>query len=149
MPSRPRQSAADPVLLAFSSDPMSVRRALRALAKAALLRTLSPPDRGTVELVLGEVLNNIVEHAYARAPGPISLHLAPAAGGIACHVADHGLAMLGDRAPDGVLPAGLDGPPAGLPEGGFGWFLIRSLTRDLGYERKDGQNHLRFTLPIG
>jgi serine/threonine-protein kinase RsbW len=31
-----------------------------------------------------------------------------------------------------------------LPEGGFGWFLIRAMTSDLVYHRTGGQNCVRF-----
>jgi len=48
------------------------------------------------------------------------------------------------------LPAGkLTGPAAcrmDLPEGGFGWFLIRHLTRDLCHQRVGGTNYLEFAL---
>jgi serine/threonine-protein kinase RsbW len=35
-----------------------------------------------------------------------------------------------------------------LPEGGFGWFLIRELTKDLQYVRHEDQNRLTFSIPI-
>jgi serine/threonine-protein kinase RsbW len=35
---------------------------------------------------------------------------------------------------------------ATLPEGGFGWFLIRTLSRDLDYRREGGRNLLSFRL---
>ena len=35
-----------------------------------------------------------------------------------------------------------------LPEGGFGWHLIHSLTNDLTYLRTGGCNRLRFLLPL-
>ena len=38
--------------------------------------------------------------------------------------------------------------PQDLPEGGFGWFLIRSLTRDLTYLREDGYNMLCFCVDV-
>lgn len=132
----------------IEGDLMSVRQGLLALAEAVPLRQLSDADRGSAELVLGEALNNIVEHAYAEGPGPIELWLDAGADGLAFTITDRGLAMPGAVAPEGRLPAGLDGPLADLPEGGFGWFLIRSLTRDLRYERSDGLNRLRFILPL-
>jgi hypothetical protein len=48
--------------------------------------------------------------------------------------------------PGGCLPAGqavnLSLPVDALPEGGFGWFLIRSLTSGIDYRRQDGLNRL-------
>jgi serine/threonine-protein kinase RsbW len=78
-----------------------------------------------VELVLAEVLNNVAEHAYAGGSGPVEVGLAPRPCGIACRIVDSGLAM-----PNGQLPRGTchRSTPGDLPEGGFGWHLIRSLT---------------------
>ena len=64
-------------------------------------------------------------------------------------IVDEGLVM-----PDGQLPKGrrLGGPGVALedlPEGGFGWHLIRSLCADLTYSRVDRQNRLAFILPKG
>ena len=36
-----------------------------------------------------------------------------------------------------------------LPEGGFGWFLIRELTHDLTYRRDGSRNHLSFRMVLG
>lgn len=151
MLSRPDPTAGPegPLTLSFPGDTRSVRRALRRVISAAPLRTLSDADRGTTELVLAEVLNNIVEHAYADGSGQIGLSLGLSAAGLAVRITDSGHAMPGGAVPAGLLPADTDGPAATLPEGGFGWFLIKSLTRDLCYDRKDGQNHLSFTLPLG
>lgn len=135
--------------LVIAGDQMSVRAGLISLAATAPLCDLSMDERGTAELVLGEVLNNIVEHAYPSVPGPIDLWLARTGAGLACKVADRGLAMRDGRAPVGALPAGIDGALEDLPEGGFGWYLIRTLTEHLKYERVQGQNHLTFTIPSG
>jgi serine/threonine-protein kinase RsbW len=67
--------------------------------------------------------------------------------GLACLIVDSGVSL-----PDGVIPAGLlpgmaDVALEDLPEGGFGWYLIRSLTRDLAYTRDQGVNRLSFILP--
>ncbi|MDP3648183.1 MAG: ATP-binding protein [Tabrizicola sp.] len=138
-----------PLTLAFPGDARSVRRALRHVIAAAPLCTLSDADRGTTELVLAEVLNNIVEHAYVGCTGRITLSLDLCASGLAVRITDDGLAMPGGAVPSGLLPTNPAAPAATLPEGGFGWFLIKSLTRDLAYHRKEGRNHLSFTLPIG
>jgi serine/threonine-protein kinase RsbW len=150
MPTGPEIDAANGTAhLVIAGDPMSVRQGLLSLSATVPLCLMSADDRGTAELVLGEVLNNIVEHAYPHAPGLIELMLARTDAGLICQIIDSGLAMQGGKAPVGNLPAAKDGPLADLPEGGFGWFLIRSLTKDLRYERKDRQNHLRFTLASG
>jgi serine/threonine-protein kinase RsbW len=132
--------------LVFTADPAAVRAALASLIAASPVHDLPEEDRGTVELVLAEVLNNVAEHAYAGGSGPVEVGLCATPLGIACRIIDRGLAM-----PDGQLPEGSLPPvaPDDLPEGGFGWHLIRSLTADLSYARSAGQNRLSFLIPLG
>ena len=131
------------LLLRLASDPQAVRNGLRDLLASQPLRDLDEDLRGSVEIVLAEVLNNIVEHAYAGSAGQIEVTLVPGPSMLWIEVADSGCAM-----PSETLPAG---DPAevtldDLPEGGFGWFLIRSLTQDLVYTRKAGRNTLCFRM---
>lgn len=130
--------------ISIVADARAVRTALEVLMRAPALAGLAPDARGTVELVLAEVLNNVVEHAYARYPGEIAVTLTLAADHLHCAVTDSGLPMPDDRLPQGD-PPGLGGD---LPEGGFGWNLIRTLTTHLSYCRRGGRNHLEFVLPV-
>ena len=59
---------------------------------------------------------------------------------------DSGLPMPGGELPAGRLAEATD--IQDLPEGGFGWFLIRSLTQDLAYQRVDGLNILSFCIAV-
>jgi serine/threonine-protein kinase RsbW len=141
--------AADPALrLVFTADPVSVRGGLAQLLSSGPVQALGEADRATVELVLAEVLNNVAEHAYAGGSGPVEVALAATPQGIACKVIDRGLAMPQDQPPEGLLPPVGTNPPDDLPEGGFGWFLIRSLTADLTYARSAGRNRLSFVIPL-
>lgn len=126
------------------ADPMAVREGLRALFDTLLLRSLAEDDRGTAEIVLAEALNNIVEHAYARHTGVIEITLLLRQNALLFRIVDSGLPMPGERLPVGQL-APLD-QLDDLPEGGFGWFLIRTLSHDLDYRRVDGRNLLSFRL---
>jgi serine/threonine-protein kinase RsbW len=135
------------VIIAHLSIPAtfpSVRAALAALMDGPVLDAVPEGDRGAVEIVLAEAMNNIVEHAYAEASGEITLTLWQAGGEVACRITDRGASM-----PQETLPAGLlaeADAPADLAEGGFGWFLIRSLSRDLRYARYGTLNELTFVL---
>lgn len=133
--------------LLIPAEPIAVREGLQALFATSLLRALPDDERSTAEIVLAEVLNNIVEHAYAKFGGDIEITMNRAASELVCRVVDTGLPL-----PDGVLPPGvlkpLD-PEAELPEGGFGWFLIRTLSRDLEYLRDGTYNRLSFRLDAG
>ena len=95
-----------------------------------------------LRLCLAEALNNVVEHAYSGAEGkPIyaQVQITPQA----CNVTliDEGAAMPGGQLPDGTNSFEPD-DLANLPEGGFGWMLIRSEMDDVTYERREGCNVL-------
>lgn len=122
-----------------------VRAFLCLMTQGPLARSLPDSQRASLEIVLAEVLNNIVEHAYATTPGKICISLSKAPDGIRCEIRDCGFPMPGLQLPLGQLKDMQD--IADLPEGGFGWFLIRSQTKDLIYARQNDENHLSFLLP--
>lgn len=128
------------------ADALAVRVGLECLFAQEPLRCLSDDHRSTAEIVLAEVLNNIVEHAYAAQKGAIEIALDLDEDGLHCTILDSGAAMPDHRLPEGK-PHDL-GHTDDLPEGGFGWFLIRSLAQDLQYVRMRSQNYLRFRLPV-
>ena len=130
----------------IAADPLSVRVGLQALFESFPLNGLDADLRGTVEIVLAEALNNIVEHAYADFQGEIDLKIEQIGQHLHCTLRDQGLPMPNQTLPNGTLPAfdtGLD-----APEGGFGWYLIRALATDLHYRRDGATNLLQFTLDI-
>ena len=107
---------------------------------------LDEDDIGTVELVLAEVLNNVAEHAYGSDGGPVALRLDLPGDSVVCEVLDQGRPMPLGRVPDAGLPS--IAPPDHLPEGGFGWHIVRCLVSDLGYERGTDGNRLRLRVPL-
>lgn len=133
--------------LTFGADHLAVRRALREVLQGLEPVCLTSEQRDALELILAEVLNNVVEHAYAEAVGLIDLRISSLDRALWCEISDRGTMM-----PRGALPAGasarVDVPVLDLPEGGFGWFLIRTLTRDLHYRRDGDTNRLSFSLDL-
>lgn len=129
------------VRLSFPASPWEVRLALQEMLDRLALSELDPDLPGTLEIVMAEVLNNVVEHAYRERQGMIDLEVIAEEDGLRCRVIDFGVALAGAKLPDGRLPAP---DPAGLPEGGFGWFLITSLACDIAYIREGGANSLSF-----
>lgn len=130
--------------LTIPGDALAVRTGLHALFETLLLRGLTADDRGAAEIVLAEALNNIVEHAYSTTHGEIDITLQLRQSELICTIIDSGKPM-----PDNALPEGNPasiGAVEDLPEGGFGWHLIRTLSKDLHYQRKDGRNQLSFRL---
>jgi serine/threonine-protein kinase RsbW len=131
----------DATHIVIPSDPVAVRLGLRDLFDSLLLRQLNDENRGKAEIVLAEALNNIVEHAYAGGDGQIELTIRLNGQGLNFRIVDHGAPM-----PNNALPSGSLGDPSDLPEGGFGWYLIRTLSEDLSYHRFEGHNQLTFRL---
>lgn len=148
--------------LRFDSRHEAVREALLAV-RARLERAMAghsgavpppedhpdPPgarhvDPDTVELVLAEVLTNVVRHACQDRPGhDIDLVLRHRTGGLLVLIRDDGVPMPGGTPPEGRAQA-----PDDLPEGGFGWGLIRMLTRDIRYRHRHGRNRIGFVIPF-
>jgi serine/threonine-protein kinase RsbW len=134
--------------LLFPASEMAVRRALSTAVSAAEAMGVGEDASGLVELVLAEVLNNIVEHAFAdRGYGIVELEAWRAGGALSVRIRDDGLPM-----PDGDAPVGgrhdLTVETPDLPEGGFGWGIIRDLTRDLRYRREGTRNELSFVIDL-
>lgn len=131
------------------SGQMAVRTALGQLLDGLKPLSLDVEEAGTVELVMAEALNNIVEHAYPedQGAGPIDITCAHASDGLHLTVVDSGRAM-----PDGQTPVGgavdIDVDFCDMPEGGFGWFLIKDLAKDVTYRRQDTENLLQLRLAV-
>ncbi len=124
----------------------AVSSGLQKMFTCNLLARLTNDSRGTVEILLAEILNNVVEHAYARYPGQIQISITPGDGYLFIRMVDQGLPMPSGDAPGGKLNTLAEFQD--LPEGGFGWFLIRSLSQDLIYLRDGDQNVLSFCVDV-
>lgn len=118
----------------------------------------SDPDAvDALRLGLAEALNNIVAHAYGGAPGrPIHAELRATPDGCEVLLTDEGTPMPDGRAPETgpetAPETGIDfgsGDLATLPEGGFGWPLIRAQVDAFDYRRQDGRNLLRLAKRLG
>ncbi|TDK46235.1 ATP-binding protein [Antarcticimicrobium luteum] len=126
----------------FDATQLAARDGITAVM--AQLRAQGLPDRaaGDVELALAEVVNNVVEHGYAGAPGgEVRVDADLTGARLELRVVDTGRPLPGGHLPP-CRTVDLDRPPAELPEGGFGWGLIYSLTDTLRYDRKGVCNTL-------
>ncbi len=135
------------ILVHFRAEGSEVRRVLRRVV-ARFARQLTSADAGTLELTLAEVLNNIVEHAYANLPpGQVCLSLHRVDAALACRIEDKGHPMPDLELPKGEMPDVASDIMA-LAEGGWGWGLIRAMTEQLFYERVEDTNRLSFLVPL-
>ena len=128
------------------ANPLAVRHSLASMFAQEPLSCISDDMRSTAEIVIAEALNNIVEHAYADQSGMIVVSLNLGEDGLECAFTDQGAPMPNNSLPQGKLHDLND--MEDLPEGGFGWYLIRALAQDLQYSRTCEQNFLRFRLPV-
>lgn len=134
--------------LSFTATPLAVRRGLVAFETYLAGLPIAPERRDSICIVLAEALNNITEHAYPDATGPIWLRAQVKGHQFMATLRDRGAAL-----PAGLLPQPGPNPgpnpghsapnPADLPEGGFGWHLIRSLADGLDHARFAQWNELR------
>ncbi len=121
------------------------------LCVRALASTVLPAARAAeAELCVVEAVNNAIEHAYANQPGHqvgITLLASPTEGlaVTVCHS--------GPPPPTALLSPSLDLPPLSdladlsleaLPEGGFGYALLRDLAEGLSITVLDGLCSLSF-----
>ncbi len=130
------------------SGPFAVRAALIEIAGKLDGAGLPPEIAASAQIVLAEVLNNVVEHAYGfRDGGVIMLHIWVAEDALWCETNDHGAALPEGRLPDGTFPQIDPQDACNLPEGGFGWALVRELADEITYDRVARTNRLHFRIP--
>lgn len=134
-----------PILLrtGLVSTESAVRDTLATCVDALHRAGACDEEKMAFEIALAEALNNIVEHAYAGNPdGWVDIALWRCPDETLVELRDAG-APLPDGPPNGNMPmvAGVTEPDE-LPEGGFGWAMIRVLTRNVQYFRAGDQNIL-------
>lgn len=124
-----------------------VRDGLRYIKQKLQHARLAPIDISCAEIVIAEVLNNVVKHAQeSMSDGWFDIQCAKTTDGLHVICKDNGSAMPGGTPPGETMPP--VGPKkSDLPEGGWGWSLVRTLTQDLAYVRVEGTNLVSFKLP--
>ncbi|MEE9426503.1 MAG: ATP-binding protein [Paracoccaceae bacterium] len=133
----------------FSSDPLSAARVTEELIGTISNWCVTTGSLANIEIVVTEVINNIIEHAYLEDPDqPIEISAKAGSESVQFDLIDCGKCMPESQIPNG-RQMDLTGAVCDLPEGGFGWHLIRSLAQNLNYTRDSGKNHLTFSVTIG
>lgn len=120
---------------------MDVRATMMRIEQFMQAHGASPELTSTLNLVLTEAMTNIARYAYPHDEGVIQCHLLLTDAFVRCCLHDQGIEF--DPSARPCHPP----DPANMPEGGFGIFLIRSLTQDLTHRYENGINTLRFAMP--
>ncbi|WP_193222005.1 ATP-binding protein [Amylibacter sp. SFDW26] len=94
-----------------------------------------------VQIVLAEALNNVIEHGFEHEnTGELEIKIEVSEVQIIAHICDNGLAF---TPPDNSqTPLQVDDDLKTLPEGGFGWFLIKEVTSHFEFHRCANKNQL-------
>lgn len=140
-----------PFSVCITGNEHAVRDGLAQVMMCLMPLALSDDDTSTIELVLAETLNNVIEHALSDSQVATTIEIRgafDASNGLRMTVIDRGAPMPTDKAPVGKAPD-LDVSTDDLPEGGFGWFMIHTLASDVRYTRVGEANHLILQLPVG
>lgn len=132
-------------IINFDANPAKVRDALETLNDYLQPLRLSEDLVATIQIVLAEVLNNVCEHAYAGQGGPVYLRALVESGRLAVIIRDRGVPL----PPNLILADDPDGfDPDNLPEGGFGWHLIRTLATELSHDRLARWNEMKIVFSL-
>ena len=97
--------------------------------------------RANVMTALDEVLANIVHHGLRDVAGTIELTMGWEGQHVVAHVAD----TAGPFDPLQMPPPDTTLPMEKRKAGGLGIALVRALTDEVAYDRRDGRNHLTLT----
>lgn len=132
----------------FLATPESVRENVIEVRDFLTAASIYPEHNISTEIVLAELLNNIVEHAYAgQEAGMIQLEVTYCDRILTLTTNDFGTPIPGLKVPAGKEP-NLDVEHADLPEGSFGWFLIKNLARHSSYQRVGDTNRFKLILAL-
>jgi len=133
----------------YPADFRWVRRAVQNAVDDLRADGLSEEALGSVEIVLAEALNNVAEHAYPEdAPGDMRVIIKRRPKALMFEIRDRGKPMPKGRAPIGNHPMTEFNQEDAMPEGGYGWFLIREIVSDLVYDRHDDENFLVIRMAV-
>lgn len=131
--------------LSIAPDFLAVRDSLRKL-RDHFAPHLPAEAMDMGELVTAEILNNIVEHAFAdRDTSEVVLDLSSVLekDRWTIEVRDNGRPMPGGTVPGAAMPEFDPGRPSDLPEGGFGWALVQTLVDGVDYHHDGTFNQVK------
>jgi serine/threonine-protein kinase RsbW len=127
--------------LAVEGTPAGVRKAVDALQAWSDRERLSDAARRRLLTALDEILSNVVRHGLGNRPGVIEVTVSHKGAVLQAEVADPAPPFNPLLAP----PPDTSSPLEERQPGGLGIALVRALTDELAYERRDDRNRLTMT----
>lgn len=154
LPFEPRPAAITRIAMpaAVTAVAPAVEQAI-ALSAAGGEALLAGAQTDAMRLALTEALNNVLEHAAHDVRLPVYLHVATS-WDVPWIVVEDGGKPLPDAifaAPEATpaeAPDYATMPLDALPEGGWGWMLIRASIGQLDYVRAESRNYLLLAAPV-
>ncbi len=132
----------------FSANELNAREGILSVISRLKNFGLSEHRLNEIQIALAEAINNVVEHAYENnTSGEVKVTCSMHDANLMIEIHDTGSPLPNLELPDGNLGP-LEKNLETLPEGGFGWFLIRELTTDVHYRRVAQTNELKLTFSI-
>jgi serine/threonine-protein kinase RsbW len=140
----------DSFACSFRATELDARRGIVSVVER--LKEMGIPNTRVdeVQIALAEAVNNVVEHAYAEtATGDVLIRCNLHPDRLWVEIRDAGAPFPASKLPEGrAVDVNTDTPLEDLPEGGFGWFLIRELTSVIQYQRNMDNNQLSLCFEI-
>lgn len=135
---------------AFRATELDARRGIVSVVDRLKDMGILAPQLDEVQIALAEAVNNVVEHAYAEsATGDVLIRCNLHPDRLWVEIRDAGVPFPNAKLPEGkAVKVDANTPLEELPEGGFGWFLIRELASDIKYQRNLDNNQLSLCFEI-
>lgn len=136
--------------LSFRATEQEARRGILSVVERLKRMEIPAARIDEVQIALAEAVNNVVEHAYSEtATGDVRIRCELLANRLWINIYDAGQPFPDNKLPSPKEPALQPGTALeDLPEGGFGWFLIRELASDVQYQRDVDTNQLSLCFEI-
>lgn len=99
---------------------------------------------GHIDLIIEELVSNIVNHAYAKAPGKIELACGVEQSRFSLIIRDNGLEFNPLTSPEPDVSLEIDDRPIG----GLGIYLVKQLSSSQSYQRDKNQNVLKISFDL-
>ena len=131
------------LLLDVTTELGELERVAAEIASFANDEQLNPDITFRLNLIIEELFVNAIHHGHESGAGVVQIEVVSTSAGLAVTLRDHG-----PRFDPLTIPTpDVSAPLEERQVGGLGIHFVRELSTDVHYERSDGQNIIRLTIP--